>query len=144
MGGTMTPQRAPGEKPGPPFPSFSARLCRYRDDDAAFTTTRWTVFKVPCDLSSEQSAAGNTGSAMERLRQMVRLMRLTPHGAPPACPTEVHRVGDAAAAYLPPVAVADGPNASATVTVHDRSVCRVFLVTHVPPSSLSCTSSCRF
>ncbi len=113
-------------------------------DNAALTTARWTVLKVPSRLGGEQSAAGDARSAVKRFGQMICLMHLAPHGAPPTRPTQMPGVLDAAAAHLPPVTVANRADASTTVTDHNRSVWRMFPVTHRSPSSLSCTSLCGY
>lgn len=139
--GAMTPQCAPGKKPRPhaPFLSFVTRLRRYRDKNAAFTTTRWAVFKVQRHLSGEQSAAGNAWSAVKCLWQMIRLMHLAPYGASAARPAQMPGVVNPVAAHLSPVAITNGANAAATVTDDDRSAGLAFLVAHVLPSSLSDT-----
>jgi hypothetical protein len=73
---------------------------------------------------------------------MIGLMHLAPHGAPPTCLAQMYRIVCPAAAHLPPITIADGADAATTVTDDDRSAGLAFLVTHMLPSSLSCTSLC--
>lgn len=143
MNRAMTSQRAPGEEPRPSVPLFAARLRRYRDDNATFTTTRGAIFEVRGHLSRKQSATVNTGAAMKRLGQMVGLMHLAPHSASSARPTQMHGIACPATAHLPPVAITDCADTLATVADDDRTVGLAFLVAHMPPSSLSGTLSCR-
>ena len=80
---------------------------------------------------------------MEHFGQVIGLMHRAPHGASPTRPAQMPGVVCTAAMHLLPVAVANGADASTTITDHNRSVWRAFLVTHWSPSSLSCTPLCR-
>jgi hypothetical protein len=137
-------QQAPGEAPGPHAPpgASAVRRRRRRDNDPAFTPTRRAVVEVPRHLRRKQPAARSAWSAMERFWQVVGLMHVTPYRAPPARPAQMHGVMDTAPAHLTPVAIADCAYFAATVADNNGAVWRMFPVTHLPPSSLSCTSSC--
>jgi hypothetical protein len=79
---------------------------------------------------------------MKRFRQVIGLMHVTPYRSPPARPAQMHGVMDTAPTHLTPVAIADCAYFAATVADNDGTVWRMFPVTHLPPSSLSCTSLC--
>jgi hypothetical protein len=137
-------QQAPGEAPGPHAPpgASTVRRRRRRDNDPAFTTTRRAVVEVPRHLRGKQPATCSARSAMERFRQVIGLMHVTPYRLPTTCPAQMHSVVDTAPTHLTPVAIADCAHFATTVADNDGTVWRMFPVTHLPPSSLSCTSSC--
>jgi hypothetical protein len=137
-------QQAPGEAPGPYAPpgASTVRRRRRRDNDPAFTTTRRAVVEVPRHLRGKQPATCSARSAMKRFRQVIGLMHVTPYRSSLARPAQMHGVMDTAPAHLTPVAIADCAHFATTVADNDGTVWRMFPVTHLPPSSLSCTSSC--
>lgn len=69
-------------------------------------------------------------------------MHITPYRPSLACPAQMHGIVYIAAAYLTPVAIADCTHVAATIADNDGTVWFVFPITHLPPSSLSCTSLC--
>jgi len=79
---------------------------------------------------------------MERFRQVIGLMHVTPYRSSLARPAQVYGIVYTTTPHLTPVAIADCAYFAATVADNNGTVWRMFPVTHLPPSSLSCTSSC--
>ena len=137
-------QQAPGEAPGPHAPpgASAVRRRRRRDNDPAFTPTRRAVVEVPRHLRRKQPAARSAWSAMKRFRQVIGLMHVTPYRSSLARPAQVYGIVYTTTPHLTPVAIADCAYFAATVADNDGTVWRMFPVTHLLPSSLSCTSLC--
>jgi len=67
---------------------------------------------------------------MERFRQVIGLMHVTPYRLPTTCPAQMHSVVDTAPTHLTPVAIADCAHFATTVADNDGTV-----LAHVPGNS---------